>query len=170
MLKIINTLKPFFEDSYRRINVREYARMINITPPTASKLLGDYKKEGLLKKEEDRQYLYYFANKESGLFIDLSRIYWKYKFENTGLIHFFEKTYLNPLIVLFGSCAKAEAKSDSDVDIALFSTTKKDISLQKFEKKLNRTIHLFVFKGKRDINSKELLNNILNGYIVRGHW
>lgn len=170
MLKIINTLKPFFEDNYRRVNVREYARMINITPPTASKLLENYKREGLLKKEEEKQYFYYFANKESRLFIDLLRIYWKYKFENTGLIKFFEKIYLNPLIILFGSLSKAEAKLDSDIDIAVFVATKKEIKLEKFEKKLNRAIHLFIFKDKRDIRSPELLNNILNGCVIRGQW
>ena len=170
MLKIINTLKPFFEDNYRRINVREYARMTNVTPPTASKLLENYKEEGLLKKEEEKQYLYYFVNKESSLFVDLSRAYWRYHFENTGLIQFFEQNYLNPLIILFGSCAKAEAKSDSDMDIALFSATSREVRLEKFEKKLNRTMHLFVFKDKKDVNSKELLNNIFNGYILKGHW
>ena len=170
MLKIINTLKPFFEDNYRRINVREYARMINVTPPTASKLLESYRKEGLLKKEEEKQYFYYFANKESSLFIDLMRIYWKFKFENVGLIKFFEEIYLNPLIILFGSLSKAESKLDSDIDMAVFASTKKNIKLERFEKKLDRGIHLFVFRGKGDVKSTELLNNILNGYVIRGHW
>lgn len=170
MLKIIYTLKPFFEDNYRRINVREYARVIKVTPPTASKLLENYRKEGLLKREKEKQYIYYFANKESVLFLDLLRIYWKYKFEKIGLIKFFEESSLNPLIILFGSLSKAEAKIDSDVDIAIFTSTKKSVKLESFEKKLKRTIHLFSFKNKGDVKSPELLNNILNGYLIMGHW
>ena len=54
MLEIFNKLKPFFEDNYKRISVREYARMQNISPPNASQLLNNLEKEGLLKKEEDR--------------------------------------------------------------------------------------------------------------------
>jgi len=170
MLKIIDTLKPFFEDNYRRINVREYARIIKVTPPTASKLLENYRKEGLLKKEEEKQYIYYFANKESKLFRDLSRIYWKYKFEKIGLIKFFEESSLNPLIILFGSLSKAEAKIDSDVDMAVFTTTKEKIKLENFEKKLKRKIHLFSFKNKENVKNPELLNNILNGYLINGRW
>ena len=54
MLKIIYILKPFFEDNYRRINVREYARLQKISPPTASKILEQMHKEKLLKKETER--------------------------------------------------------------------------------------------------------------------
>ena len=53
MLKIINNLKPFFEDCYRRINIREYSRLMKISPPTASKLLYKFNKEGLLLIEKD---------------------------------------------------------------------------------------------------------------------
>ena len=56
MLNIINNLKPFFEDCYGRINVREYARIIKISPPTASKILLELNKEGLLLMENDKNY------------------------------------------------------------------------------------------------------------------
>jgi len=54
MLKIINNLKPFIEDNYREINVREYARLNKISPPTASKLLNYYKTQEILRKKEDK--------------------------------------------------------------------------------------------------------------------
>ena len=57
MLTIFNNLKPFFEDNYRRISVREYARIIKISPPSASKLLNNLEKEGLLTKEK-KNYTY----------------------------------------------------------------------------------------------------------------
>src|SRR3989338_495141 len=107
MLKIINDLRPFFEDNYRRINVREYARLLKISPPTASNLLHGYYEEGILKKEEEKQYIYYFANKENGLFIDLSRTYWKIQLEKAGMMNFFEKELMSPIIILFGSLSKA---------------------------------------------------------------
>ena len=82
MLKIFNDLVQFFEDNYRRINVREYARIQHISPPTASKLLDEFYKDGLLKKEEEKNYILYFANKENRIFIDLQRIYWHLKIKN----------------------------------------------------------------------------------------
>jgi predicted nucleotidyltransferase len=169
MLKIIHDIQPFIEDNYRRINVSEYARIQKISAPTASKILSSLNKEGILKKESDKQYIYYYADKESTLFIDLSRIYWRSSLEHSGLITCLEAELLNPLIILFGSLSKAEAKQDSDIDLAVFSATKKDIPLEKYEKKLKRNIQLMLFQ-KRDDVSPELLNNILNGYIIAGSW
>src|SRR3989338_4959978 len=74
MLKIFNNLKPFFEDCYRRYSVREYARSFKISPPTASKILKKFNKEGLLKVTKENNYLFFWANKENKVFITLSRI------------------------------------------------------------------------------------------------
>jgi len=170
MLDIINSLKPFFEDSYRRINVREYARMQKISPPTASKILEEYYHRGLLKRESEKQYIYYFANGENLNFIDLSRIYWRNTLEDAGFIKFLEKEFSNSQVILFGSLSKAEAKIDSDIDIAIFTPEKKEIVVEEFKKKLKRDIQIFVFKDRESVKNKDLLNNILNGYKLRGNW
>jgi len=170
MLTIINSLKPFFEDNYRRINVREYARIQKISPPTASKLLSSFKKEGLIKEEKDKQFIYYYANKESCLFIDLSRIYWRTIIQDSGLVEEITKNFLNPIIILFGSLAKAEVKLSSDIDLAIFTPTKKDLQVNRFEKVMNKKIQIFRFSNKEEIKSKELLNNILNGYRITGEF
>src|SRR3989344_7924349 len=101
MLKIINDLKPFFENCYARISVRQYARLMKITPPTASALLKYYEKEGILLKQKDRNYIMFYANRDSKLFISLSLIYWQYRLQD--LIKFIENKTVNPAIVLFGS-------------------------------------------------------------------
>jgi len=168
MLKIFNELKPFFEDNYRRINVREYSRIRKISPPSASKLLGRMEKKGLLKKENERNYIYYFANKESELFIDLSKIYWAEILRKLGLIDNIKKL-ITPVIILFGSLNKAEVKGDSDVDLAIFTLSKKEINIQSFEKKLKRKIQIFRFKTIKDVKNKDLLNNILNGFVIGGN-
>ncbi|MFH1127083.1 MAG: nucleotidyltransferase domain-containing protein [archaeon] len=170
MLKLFDDLEPFFTDNYRRINVREYARIMKTTPPTASKLLAYYHEEGLLNKEEDRNYIFYAANNESFMFIHLTRAYWHLRLEKAGIKDYLEKELISPLVILFGSCSKAEIKKDSDIDIAIFASSQKNISLEIFEKKLNRKIHLFQFKKRDDIGNPELLNNILNGFILMGGW
>ena len=75
MLKIINDLVLFFKDHSRKINVREYARLMKISPPTASKLLSEYEKEGLLLKEKFRNFIFYSANSRNLNFKDLEKIY-----------------------------------------------------------------------------------------------
>ena len=170
MLKIFNDLKPFFKDNYRRINVREYARIVNISAPSASKLLSNFYKEGLLKKEYEKNYIYYFAKKESKLFVDLSRIFWFLQIENSGLIEYLQKELINQTIILYGSFSKAEVTQNSDIDLAIFTISKKNLYLENFERKLQRRIQVFIFKNRDDVKNNELLNNILNGYVILGGW
>tara|TARA_Y100000310_G_scaffold327446_1_gene393813 strand:- start:2281 stop:2769 length:489 start_codon:yes stop_codon:yes gene_type:complete len=159
MLKIINSLTPFFEDCYRRINVREYAKIQNISPPTASTTLKHYQKENLLKKSTFKNYIFFHAN-QSKEFIDLSRIYWSIKLK--PVLDQIET--LDPTIILFGSLSKAETTEKSDIDLAIFSPIK-----SKVPKSLkNREIQAHHYKSIKDIKNKELLNNILNGYILKG--
>lgn len=167
MLKKINNLQYFFEDNYRRIHVREYAKLRNISPPTASKLLEEFVTQELLKKEIDKQYFYYYANKESEIFKAIQQIYWKTKLQE--LLDAIKKTSINPIIILFGSAAKAEISKNSDIDIAIISPSKKKFNLQAFEKKIGRTIQIIQFNSLENI-PKNLRNNILNGYKLSGQW
>lgn len=169
MLRIFNNLKLFFEDNYRRINVREYAKLIKVSPPTASKILESFYKESILRREKDKLYIYYYANKENPIFIDLLTAYWKHVFSSIGLIEFISKEFANPVVILFGSFAKGEINPKSDIDIAIFTKGEKKLNLESFNKKLKREIQIFIFKSREDV-SKELLNNILNGYILYGSW
>jgi len=165
MLKIINDLEPFFEDCYRRVNVREYAKIMRISPPTASKLLSSYNAKNLLLRGTYKNYILFYANKENKDFIDLSRIYWRHELK--GLVHFMETKLTNPAIILFGSLSKAEVKPDSDVDLAIFAY-KKELDIRAFEKKIKRKIQMFWFESIKDVENKELANNITNGYVLRG--
>ena len=72
MLKIFNGLNPFFEDVYREISVREYAKEIGISPPTASKMLKEFETEKLLLSNKKGIYIYFRANKENYLFKNLA--------------------------------------------------------------------------------------------------
>lgn len=170
MLEIINRLEPYFQDNYVRISVREYARLKKISPPHASSLLNSLEKQELLKKEKERGYHFFYPNRTNNLFIDLSRIYWQQKIKKLGIIEFIKKRTLSPVIILFGSLAKAEFTSNSDIDIAIFTVSEKKIDLSIFEKKLKHEIQLFTFKTRKDVKNKELLNNILNGYKLAGNW
>jgi len=170
MLNIINNLEPFFKDNYKKINVREYARLTSISPPTASKLLENYFKQKLLIKEQFRNYIFYSVNINSKLFIDLSRIYWCEELKKLGLIEFLNKKYLQPTIILFGSFSKAEINENSDIDIAIFAVSKKTINIAEFEQKIKRKIQIFQFKDIESVKNKELLGNILEGYLMSGNW
>jgi len=165
MLKIFNELKPFIEDCYKEISVREYSRLMKISAPTASSMLKLYEKEGLLKKRADKGYLLFRADRESSILVDLSRIYWKMKL--VKVMDMIKSAMHKPVVILFGSLSKLEAKLDSDIDLAIISKTAKKIDLKSHEKELNRSIEAFYFKSFREIN-RDLKLNILNGYVLEG--
>ena len=166
MLKEINRLKAFFEDCYRWISVREYAREIKISPPTASKMLKEFAEEGMLKKKEERGFLFFSVNHESKIMRDLSRIYWQEKLK--PLTEYIEETIFSTAIILFGSLSKLECRKESDIDILVFSKSKKNINLNQFEKKFGREIQIFVYESLGKIN-KELRNNVINAHILKGY-
>src|SRR3989338_2782500 len=128
MLKIFNDLEPFFRDNYRRISVREYSRMLKISPPSASTLLEQYHKEGILNKEEERNYIFYFASRDNIVFVHLSKIFWSIELRKSGIMDYLERGLVNPLIILFGSFSKAEVKKGSDIDVAIFTSVEKRIN------------------------------------------
>lgn len=163
MLKIFNNLSPFIEDCYREIAVREYSRIMNITAPTASKLLKYYEKENLLKKRQYRNYLLFRANRESEILKDISKTYWKQQLKK--IIEKINEEFHYPTIILFGSLTKLETKSNSDIDLVILSKINKKINL----KYKNRKIQLFIFHSLDKIN-KELKSNILNGYLIQGNF
>ena len=165
MLEILNNLKPFFEDCYREIGIREYARAANVSPPTASKILNNLESEGLLKKREDRNYILFRANRHDNVLKDLSRIYWRITLDK--IFDSINLEFHNPSIILFGSLAKLESKRDSDIDIVILTKINKKINLEEYEKVLNRKVHLFIIKNLDNI-SEELRNNIINGYVAYG--
>ena len=168
MLKIFNDLGPFIKDNYRRINVREYARIRGISAPSASTLLQKLYVEKLLIKEAERRFIFYAADREGSIFVGLSCIYWKAQLKN--LIEYVEKECTIPVVILFGSFSKAEVTQSSDIDIALFTSSKKALNLVPYEKHLNRNIQLLSFTKPSEVGNSDLLKNIRNGYILSGRW
>ncbi len=122
--------------------------------------------------ERERGYHLYYANKDSWLFIDLMRMYWHAKIENSGLLEALSRDLVLPVVYLFGSCATAQVTAKSDVDIAMFSDSAHSFKKKygKYEKIFKRKIDFFVFSSKADIKNPNLLNNIVAGYLMLGEW
>ena len=169
MLRIFNDLDVFFEDNYERIHVRRYAKLKKISQPTASKLLEMYCKENILIKEKENKYFYFSANREEKMFIEFQKAYYLKKFKD--IINYIKKECIYPVIILFGSFAKAEVTKQSYIDIAIFSPSKKKLDFSIFENKLKREIQVFMFKDKTEARKNpELFNNVLNGVRLGGEW
>ncbi len=167
MLKILNTLSTFFEDTTTEIAIREFARLKKISPATAATKLKTFEKEGMLQSRKDRGYILFSANTDNKQFKGLSIIYWEEKL--APLVEKINTFYAYPQIILFGSIQKVENVKQSDIDIAIISPNTKEFpSLRLFETKLKRTIQIFNLKDLKSCRNEKLLNNILNGKVIEG--
>jgi predicted nucleotidyltransferase len=128
-------------------------------------MLSSYRDEGLLLEEAYRNYMLFYANRESRDFTDLSRMYWRK--ELSGLVSLLERSTANPCIVLFGSLSKGEAKADSDVDLAVFGV-RKEMDFSGFEKKIGRKVQVLWQPSLSGMKSGELSNSVANGYVLFG--
>ena len=91
-------------------------------------------------------------------------------FSKTSLLDYLEKELIAPTVILFGSFAKAEVRKESDIDLAIFSSLQDELTFDLFEQKLKRKIQLFRYESREKVPTKELLNNILNGFNLMGGW
>lgn len=169
MFKELNILKLFFENPNKEFNVREVARLLKISPATASKKLKRLAKANILKKRKERILTLYKANLDNDFYRDLKIFYNIRKIKESGFLNALNKFYLKPVVILFGSCAYGIDTETSDFDLLIISEkTVKFPNIQKFEKKLNRKIQLFIVKEIKELKNKHLINNILNGIVLQG--
>jgi len=169
MFKKLNILNLFFEEPTKEFNVREVARLLKISPATASKDLKQLVKKELLKERKERLLNLYKANLENDLYRDLKIFYNLRKIRDSGLLNELNKFYLKPTIVLFGSCAYGMDTETSDYDLLIISEKTKEFpNIRKFEKNIKKKIQIFVVKNIKDLKNKHFVNNILNGIIIQG--
>ncbi|MBI2547946.1 nucleotidyltransferase domain-containing protein [Candidatus Woesearchaeota archaeon] len=169
MFNKINILKLFFEEPTREFNVREVARIVKISPATASKELKGLVKKRMLHERKERMLNLYKADLESDACRDLKIYYNICKMKSSNLIESLNNFYLKPVIILFGSCASGTDTETSDFDLLVISEKTKEFpDIKSYEKKLNRKLQLFVVRDVKDLKNEHLINNVLNGMSVQG--
>ncbi|MFB6246666.1 MAG: nucleotidyltransferase domain-containing protein [Candidatus Pacearchaeota archaeon] len=152
-------MRVYFENPEKSFSVRELSKVTGIPRASVHSEVINLKKEGLVDSEGYAKTGFLFKAKKSN--------YFEEKLFEYGMVDFLVKE-LNPsLIFLFGSFAKGESNKESDIDLFVESSVKKDVSLKKFESKLGHKIDLFVRKDLYDLQ-KHLLNNVVNGIKLYG--
>lgn len=167
----LNILAPFFEDPHKEFTIRELARIIHVNHTTVRQYLAKLVTEGILQKKKGQVYPVYNVI-ISRRYLNLKLHYNLEKLRESDIIEHLEKSFDFPVIVLFGSYAKAQDAKDSDIDICVISNIKKELSLHSFQKILHKPVqlHLFLKKEFETMKKKspELVNSIANGIVLSG--
>ncbi len=161
-----SVFKVFLDSPLKRWHIREISRTIKLAPTSVKLHMGELIKQELVFEKKE-VFKYYTANFDSEEFRFYKRINCLLNIKQSGLIKFIEASCSPDSIFLFGSCAKGEDTSESDLDLYVQCKEKK-IDVGKYEKLLKRRIQLFF---SEDFNKlpKELRNNILNGIKLSGY-
>lgn len=122
-------LQLFLKKPYEKYYLREASRILKMSPMTVGRSLQLLTKEGLLKKEKNKNQILYKANLEYLPFKYLKIAYNLSWLERKNIIPFLkEKLPGLSTVVLYGSYAKGEDDEKSDLDLLTISALKKDIS------------------------------------------
>jgi predicted nucleotidyltransferase len=158
----------FFVNPTVRLRVRQIERELNLPLPSVINYAKDFEKEEILTKLKIGNVVFYTSNRASKKFLLEKKFFNLRQVYSSGLIDFLIEDLSNPLIILFGSYAKGEDTEKSDIDLYIETPSKKEVSLEKFEKILKRKIQIFRQKNIHEIKNFHLANNILNGVILNG--
>ena|SRR3989344_2589587 len=158
----------FFLNPTIKLRVRQMEREIKIPLPSAIRYTKELEQEKILKSTVIANVNFYSADRTSDTFLLEKKLFnIKYLF-SSGLINNLIEELSNPAIIVFGSFSKGEDIEKSDIDIYIESPTKKQVNLEKFERKIGRKIQIFIYKNINEVNNKNLANNIINGTILSG--
>ena len=145
----MDIIKYFRKEPEREFHVRELAKLTKKSPTTVSKYLKKLETKNILLLKKKLNHLFYKANTENKAFKDQKLFHNLEKIRKSHIIEFLTQIYNPEAIVLFGSFAKSENISTSDIDLVLITPVKKEINLEKYEKILQHKIQLFVHSKKR---------------------
>lgn len=152
-------MELFYEYSNKEFTIREITKLTKIPRATVHKHILILRKEGLIEDKNRAKNGLFFKTKKINYFIE--------KIVSSGLVDKFINN-LNPsCIILFGSIRKGESIKESDIDIFIESSVKKQIDLDKYEKKMGHKIQLF-FEDNINKLQPNLFNNVINGIKLYG--
>jgi len=159
----------FFVNPSSRMRLREIERSLKIPLPSVIRYCKELKNEGILTTIKIGNVVFYTAAKTNENFLLEKKLYNIKSIYSSGLINFLKTELSNPPIVVFGSYSKGEDMENSDIDLYIETLSKKELSLEKFEKILKRKIQVFRHERLNEIKNSNLANNIINGVILNNY-
>jgi len=162
-------LRLFFSDIEKEYYLRELERILDLPVGNIRRELLNLEKSGLFKRRKKGNLVYYSVNKSSPIFEEFKKIVSK-TIGVEGLIRRgLEKIKGTEIAFIFGSYAKDEADSLSDIDLMIIGSPDENelvAKISKIEKKIGREINYHIFsisdweKARQEKNS--FIENILS--------
>ncbi len=172
-IKQLKVLELFIEHPHTDFYLRESARLLEMDPMTVKRALDILVKDGIIIRIKKKNQILYKAHLENTAFRHLKIAYnlsWLQNKEVTDFLTLHMTTVSS--ILLFGSYAKGENDSESDVDILVLSLSKNSPTVE-LAKILKRDVNLISFtpaqwSQQAKTNKAFYLDVILDGIVLYG--
>lgn len=152
----------FFIEPTKVHFIKEISRRISLSPTSVKLHVETLKKEGLIESVASEPFNGFRALRENPEFIFEKKISNLIELKDSEIIEELKEKYPKS-IILFGSYSKGEDIESSDIDLFVDSNSFSP-NFEKFEKKLNKKIHIIF---KKDAN-ESLISSINQGIILFG--
>ncbi len=163
--KSLMVLSFLLENPEKKLGIREIARATGVSPTWVSKTVGELKEENLVREVEDGSLELNLGNPEVTRTKKAANLISVY---SSGLVDHLIRRFNHPeAIVLFGSYAKGTDLSTSDVDLAIICPKRLRLDLERFEKKLKRSVNVNQIERAR--LTDEFKNTLANGIVLYGY-
>jgi len=169
-LLVLKCLNYFLENPYSKVYLREFSRIMKISPNSSQRFLNLFLKEGLVVDERVSNLRYFKANVDSIFFRQIKKTSFIKKLIDSGIVKSIGE--LSSSFALFGSCAKGLNDSSSDIDFLVISSEKKNVLdlFSRFQRKFSEELspHVFTFSEwrKQKLNNKAFYQEVVSGGIV----
>jgi predicted nucleotidyltransferase len=141
-------LRLFFADIDEKYYLRELERILDISAGNIRKELLSLEKSSILTRETAGNQVYYSLNKNSPIFDEFKKIV----FKTIGVEGFLKQVLANisqiQVAFIFGSFAREQEDSLSDIDLLIIGTPDEDVLIKEIssaEKELRREINFSIF-------------------------
>jgi len=141
---LIEIIKYFLDNPYSEVYLRELAKKIHLSPFAVKKYADILVKKAIISEEKKANLRIFKANTGSLFYKHLKIAYNIQKIEDSGLISKLRGIPNVSSLVLFGSTAKGQDDSKSDIDMVVIGKRER-INLNSEERKLNKEINLHVY-------------------------
>jgi len=151
-------MELYFKES-NPMTIRKISSITNIPKSSTQRIIQKLKKDKIITKEGEIIDSNLFRRKKINFYTE--------KIVKSGLVNYLISE-LNPsAIILFGSISRGDSIKTSDIDIFIETYIKKELNLEKFEKKIGHKIEIFK-ETKINNLQNHLFNNIINGIRLYG--
>ncbi|MFT4326441.1 MAG: nucleotidyltransferase domain-containing protein [Candidatus Woesearchaeota archaeon] len=148
------------------VNQRQLALLLSVSEPAIKKALPLLETlEYITIKKDER--LSIALNTNNQYILQLKRADNLKHLYESGFPDFLEQQFAGATIILFGSFSRGEDTVQSDIDIAIIGRKAKQINLETYEKRFERTININFYESFQNIH-KRLKENLANGIVLTG--